>query len=250
MPFQSGEHVRRLPLLELRSDGRGGALEQAILALENRGLGDWRLLVQRARGESTVPDTDGVIVLDGGDGRWALEQTAELVSAGYVGLIAGVTAAPRAEVAMAGHSAGAHLWEVPPIDTTMLAARIHGVLRRQWGEVAPEELRVSVNLNARAITIGGHRARMSRRQLAIFLYLLQRRERWVPAVEILEHVFDTHHDPSTALVRVHMLNARKALGPDYAWILQSEDGHGYRVTLRDDSTPARLKLPYLRRRSR
>ncbi|MBK8996022.1 MAG: response regulator transcription factor [Myxococcales bacterium] len=250
MPFQSGEHVRRLPLLELRSDDRDAALEQAILALDSRGLGDWRLLVQRADGKSTVPDTDGVIVVDGGDGRWAVEQAAGLVSAGYTGLIVGVTVAPRAEVTMDGYAAGAHLWEVPPIDTTMLAARIHGVLRRSWSDVDPEEISVSVDLNARAVTIGGHRARMSRRQFAIFLYLLERRERWVPATEILEHVFDTNHDSSTALVRVHVLNARKSLGPDYAWILQSEEGHGYRVTLRGDSTPARLKLPFLRRGSR
>lgn len=191
-----------------------------------------------------------MILVDGADGRWAAEQAAQLVSTGYAGLIACVAAAPRAEVTVDGYAAGAHLWEVPPINTTMLAARIHGVLRRLWSDVDPEELRVSVDLGARAITIGGYRVRMSRRQFAIFLYLLERRERWVPAAEILEYVFDTHHDPSTALVRVHVLNARKALGADYAWVLQSEDGHGYRVTLRDDSTPARLKLPYLQRRSR
>ncbi len=115
-----------------------------------------------------------------------------------------------------------------PFDPAELRARLCAVARRgHLGERGPDV--VEVDRNESRVRIGNFEARLSRRQLDVFSYLAERRERWVHSSEIIKAVCGTHHDEGTLLVRVQIHGIRRAVGP--MRICVEADGHrSYRFT--------------------
>ena len=71
-----------------------------------------------------------------------------------------------------------------------------------------------VELDAATSTfhVEGRAVLLTPTQFSIVAYLVRRSAHWVTAAEIIEHVLHTHHEPDTALVRVHVHAIRRRLG--------------------------------------
>jgi DNA-binding response OmpR family regulator len=73
---------------------------------------------------------------------------------------------------------------------------------------------VEVDLEASTSTLylDGRAILLTPTQFLIVAYLVGRSAHWVTAAEIIEHVLHTHHEPDTALIRVHVHAIRRRLG--------------------------------------
>lgn len=118
---------------------------------------------------------------------------------------------------------------VHPFDSYELCARARAVLRRA-GVTTPTERDVDVNWQTRQVRVRSSLACLSPMQFKIFVYLLERRDRWVTCSEIITAICGTHHDEDTSLVRVHIHKLRKALGSSQS-CLRSNGHKGYMFTL-------------------
>ena len=73
----------------------------------------------------------------------------------------------------------------------------------------------------------GVAAVLSRTEFALLTVMAQTPTRWVSAQELIQSALGTHHRSETSLVRVHVHNMRKKLGP-LSVIIESRRGRGYR----------------------
>lgn len=169
--------------------------------------------------------------------------------AGFHGLVVAVSPVVKRDVLVAGFAAGVHLWESPPIDAEVFAANLDSLVRRILGDDAELELPVVLNRPKRELVLDHRSVKLGPRGFDCFSHLLERRGRWVKAEEIMRAVFRTHHAVDSAVVRVLIARMRETLG-DLAWVLEGREGFGYRVVLRPDSTPGRLRLPHARYHAR
>jgi DNA-binding response OmpR family regulator len=80
---------------------------------------------------------------------------------------------------------------------------------------------VSVALDEarRALMLNDHTVVLTRTQFCILAYLISRPHRWITAAELIQEVLGTHHEPDTALIRVHVHNIRRRLGEAARYLL-------------------------------
>lgn len=248
----SGEYCPRLPVLAVEHHRTDLGLERHIADCTSRDLGTHRLVLRSASDSRlrATCDLDGVLLVDGSDGRWAIERGSHLRSEWFHGVVAVVSRQVADEVLLGGHDAGVHIWAIAPLRTAVFAAQVRALVRRLVLDSDDSEVGVKLDRAGRIVEIEGRTIRLGSRGFAVFAYLLEQRGHWVSQRDIVRDVFGTHHLGESSIVRVHVLAIRAALGPDFAWVLQGKEGFGYRVTLRRDSTPARLRLPHARYRPR
>lgn len=233
----SGVCVHRLPLVEIRV--RGGNRARIFATGESR-------LAWRVSNGVATPDADCVLLVDDAHPDWVIERAAELSAVGYEGVVAALAPA-SSEFVAAGYRSGVHTWFQPSISVEEIVEAIRVLVRRFYGLGSADELEVVMKAGDRSVTIDGVRFQLRPRGFALLAYLLARRERRVSQLELLHDVFDTHHEPDSSLVRVHISQLRDDLGV-YDWIINSEERHGYRISIRRDGTPARTRVPHPRRR--
>ena len=118
---------------------------------------------------------------------------------------------------------------VHPFDSHELRARVRAVLRRA-GVTMPTDRDVDINAQTQQVRVRSSLAHLSPMQFRIFVYLAERRDRWVTCHEIIAAICGTHHDEDTSLVRVHIHKLRKALGSSRS-CLRSNGRKGYMFTL-------------------
>jgi DNA-binding response OmpR family regulator len=88
-------------------------------------------------------------------------------------------------------------------------------------------------------------AHLTKSEFSIIAYLVSHREQWITAKDVLRDVLGPNHADGTSLVRVHMHNIRRKLGP-LGHAIQVVRGKGYRLELtcgareprRSESLPA------------
>lgn len=188
------------------------------------------------------------VLADGGAGHWACAHAAGLQLHGFPGPVVVVVAHYLERVAARGFESGAHAWQTLPLPATAFCAQLESLAARLVGHADPPDVIVCLEPATHSIVVEGHRVRLRPRGFAVFVYLLRRREIWTSAERILRDVFHTHHTTDSAVVRMQVANIRSALGCELAWILASEEGRGYRVTLNKDSTAGRRLSPHPRYR--
>lgn len=76
--------------------------------------------------------------------------------------------------------------------------------------------------------MGGVEAMLSRTEFALFTFMAKKLGQWVGARELVEAALGTHHRPESSLVRVHVHNIRRKLGP-LGQMIESRRGRGYRI---------------------
>lgn len=247
----SGEHeiCSRAPrLVALHVGPESRRVRAAVRAALTRGE-QWptRFVLEQALGGDAC-EHHIAILADGAYGHWACARVAELQLQAFPGPIVVVVAHYLERIATRGYEAGAHAWEALPLRTTAFCAQLESLAARLVGHPEPPDVVVRLDPSTHSIIADGCRVQLKPRGFAVFVYLLKRREIWTRSERILRDVFDTHHTSDSAVVRMQVANIRAALGPELAWILPGEEGRGYRVTLRRDSTAGRRLSPHRRYR--
>ena len=98
---------------------------------------------------------------------------------------------------------------------------------RAQGSGLVEEIPSEPEAGARDADLEGAAAVLSRTELALLTAMVRQPTRWVSAQELIETAIGTHHRRETSLVRVHVHNMRRKLGP-LSVIIESRRGCGYR----------------------
>lgn len=93
----SGEYLARRLFFTLETSGAGVALADQIRTLEDTPPGGVRVSFAASDPGPGV-DADGVILVDGADGTWAVERARGLHEAGFHGLVVAVSPVPCGEL--------------------------------------------------------------------------------------------------------------------------------------------------------
>lgn len=168
-------------------------------------------------------DADVALLL--GSDEALLDHVKQLRQAGFPNPVLVVQAWPEPSAA-ALLELGADDVVAHGVDPRELAARLKAVVRRGPQRWVGEENEFLVDESEQLIRIRDLAVRLSPLPFRLLRYLIQNRGRWVRRQEILENVFETHHDPTTSLVRFHVYTIRKALGSLRDCV--REDRHGIR----------------------
>jgi DNA-binding response OmpR family regulator len=164
-------------------------------------------------------------MLPGGDG---LDVCRRLRRDG-VGLpILMLTARGEVRERVMGLDAGADDYLVKPFEVDELVARVNALLRRAAGHGRLQLGALAIDPMTRAASLGGASLDLTHRELALLHHLAARNGDVVTRSELLSRVWSTQFDPESNVVEVQMSRLRDKLG-DYAWMIDTVRGRGYRL---------------------
>lgn len=251
MPSGSGFYrigpvvVSRLVVLGV-GPGADAVAAAVVSAFDRAGRAE-TYVVERATAE-LLDDAHVVVVADADRGAFALDEIARVLSTGFPGPIVVVCASAGSRLAAEGHDSGAHLWLGLPLDPRVFVANVESLARRLVGFPDAPDVRVELSTPEHDVRVEGRALGLTPRAFELFAYLLRRREIWLPSARIMTDVFVGSRSDDTRPLRVQAHVIRRRLGPELAWILQSDDRKGYRIGLSKNSTAGRRLLPHPRYR--
>lgn len=136
---------------------------------------------------------------------------------------------------VSGYSGGADDYIIKPFSFTVLAAKIHAVLRRYRscsgaGSESINRLGMTIDPGARSVLVKKRRVPLTRKEFDLLALLMEKEGHILSVPYILETVWGydpaKYNDPHT--VEVHIYSLRKKLGPSIAGHIVSILGHGYK----------------------
>jgi len=130
-----------------------------------------------------------------------------------------------------GLDCGANEYLTKPVTPGELAARVSGLLRMKH-ETQALEIQVGdilVNTVSRQVRKKGEEVILTRKEYAVFEYLLYHPGDIVTRAEFEEHVWGVSLDTSSNLVDVHIKNLRAKLGDVNQTLIETVRGRGYRL---------------------
>jgi DNA-binding response OmpR family regulator len=119
-----------------------------------------------------------------------------------------------------------------PVEPAEFRARVADLLGRAsglWSLPLPG-LDFALDEAGFVARLGNVEAHLTKSEFAIFAYLAEKAGRWISADDVLRDVLGPNHAAGTSLVRVHVHNMRRKLGP-MAQAISVQRGKGYRLTL-------------------
>lgn len=141
-----------------------------------------------------------------------------------------LTAATRLKDKVDGFELGADDYLTKPFALEELIVRLHALARRPAAVVPPvlEFADLQLDPYRQEAYRAGRYLKLTRKQFAVLLLLMQAHGGVVSAETMLEKVWDENADPFTSAPRVTMSTLRKALGePD---LITTVSGAGYRLS--------------------
>jgi DNA-binding response OmpR family regulator len=163
-----------------------------------------------------LPDLDGLAVCR------------ELRRAGSTLPILMLTARGETRERVLGLDAGADDYVIKPFEVEELLARVRALLRRASGHSSLRLGGLEIDRIHRRVLARGAPIDLTSREYALLLHLAHKADRVVPRSELLAQVWETHFDPGSNLVEVHVSRLRDKLG-ELAWQVETVRGVGYRL---------------------
>ncbi len=169
------------------------------------------------------------IMLPGRDGLSILKQLRARKQATPVILL---TARTELDERLEGLSLGADDYLTKPFYIEELIARVHTVTRRFRGE--PDHILtvadLSLNLLEHQVHRDGREISLSMREFSLLEYMMRSAGRVLSRMQMCEHVWGYHFDPSTNLVDVYIQRLRKKVDKDFdEKLIHTVRGLGYRI---------------------
>jgi len=171
-----------------------------------------------------LPELDGLSVL-----RWLRRKDSSLP-------VLILSARGREEQKVEGLRAGADDYLAKPFGLTELTARLDALLRRARGNDASLRLgSVEIDLERSRVTREGAEVALSKKELALLMFLVRRRNQVLPREMILASVWGDISVSDARSVDYHMVNLRKKLesNPKQPEYLITRHGLGYELVLAD-----------------
>jgi DNA-binding response OmpR family regulator len=139
-----------------------------------------------------------------------------------------LTARDMVEDRVRGLNLGADDYLVKPFALTELIARVHAIIRRNYGSAAPRLTigDVVMDTAAKRVQRNGMVVELTAREYAILEILAQARGRLVSRAMLCEHLYNEDVDIASNVVDVHIAALRKKLGPD---LIKTRRGEGYMI---------------------
>jgi DNA-binding response OmpR family regulator len=146
-------------------------------------------------------------------------------------LVADTDAVPEEAVL----DAGADGFSTLTTEERTLLARLRSLLRRvavsrptpqTWPDVEVNTLRCTLRVGDRAFDF-------SRREIEILSVLCSKPGEWVSREQVLDAVMGKRAKQGSSLLRTHILNIRRKLGPQ-EWLVQTDRSHGVMLALAAD----------------
>lgn len=127
---------------------------------------------------------------------------------------------------------GADGFSTPVTDQRTLLARFRSLLRRASLSRKTPQTWPDVEVNTRRCTlrVGDRAFDFSRREIEILSLLCSRKGEWVSREKVLDTVLGKPAKQGSSLLRTHILNIRRKLGPQ-EWLVQTDRSHGVMLAL-------------------
>ncbi len=142
-------------------------------------------------------------------------------------------AAPGLRERILAFESGADDVLVKPFEMDEVLARVRALLRRSVGYPATTLVCGDFELDCLkgTATLAGERLRCTARELAVLLFLAERRGEPVSRTELLVGVWSASFEGGSNAVDVHLCHLRSKLG-SHAWMIETVRGKGYRLRSR------------------
>ena len=171
----------------------------------------------------------------------------EAIRAAFPGVpLLALTTPGETDVVRALRQSGVTILLAFPVEPAEFRARVADLLGRAsglWSLPLPG-LDFALDEAGFVARVSSVEAHLTKSEFAIFAYLAEKPGRWISADDVLRDVLGPNHAAGTSLVRVHVHNMRRKLGP-MAQAISVQRGKGYRLALESvdsealDSDPSR-----------
>ena len=134
--------------------------------------------------------------------------------------------------------AGADDVVLSTVPDTELLARVRAVCRRRQVSGASQQRlgAIVIDTACRSASINGQPVTLRRAEFRLLSYLLANPDRVLGARELIEDVLGGHHTGNNALIRVHLSQLRRKLGPA-GTAIETVRGQGYRLAATATASP-------------
>ena len=170
------------------------------------------------------------ITLPGGSGLEILKQ---LKANNNVDGVLIISARNSIEDKVAGLTLGADDYLPKPFHLSELSARIAAIIRRRnfSGSNVVEFNEISMDTQAKSITINGHSPELTKKEYELLLYLICNKRKVISKNAIAQHLWADETERNIDFIYTHIKNLRKKIiesgGTDY---IKSVYGMGYKFT--------------------
>lgn len=184
--------------------------------------------------QTSINDYDAIILdvmLPGKDGISVCREIRDRNSTVPVLML---TARDAVEARIAGLDSGADDYLTKPFDLGELLARLRAVIRRGQRPLLPSVVRIGpleLDTRKRQVSRRGKPLSLTAREYAVLEYLMRRAGEVVTRADILEHVWDTAHEPLSNVIDVCVQRVRRKIdAPGAESLIVTRRGEGYMLT--------------------
>jgi two-component system, OmpR family, copper resistance phosphate regulon response regulator CusR len=191
--------------------------------------------------QASINEYDAIIldlVLPGRDG---LSICRELRERGSAIPILMLTARDGIEARISGLDSGADDYLTKPFDFRELLARLRAVIRRGQRPLIPSILRVGpleLDLRLRVASRSGKQFMLTAREYAVLEYLMLHAGQVVARADLLEHVWESAHEPLSNVIDVCVQRVRRKIdAPGKPSLIVTRRGEGYVLAATPERNP-------------
>jgi DNA-binding response OmpR family regulator len=190
--------------------------------------------------QASINEYDAIILDLMLPGRDGISICRELRDRGATVPILMLTARDGVEARIAGLDSGADDYLTKPFDFGELLARLRAVIRRGQRPLTPAIVRVGpleLDIRMRMVSRRGKPLSLSAREYALLEYLMLHAGEVVARGTLLEHVWDSDHEPFSNVIDVCVQRVRRKIdGAGMESLIVTRRGEGYmlRAPARDE----------------
>jgi DNA-binding response OmpR family regulator len=192
--------------------------------------------------QASITDYDAIVldlVLPGKDG---IAVCRELRNGGSTTPVLMLTARDGVEWRISGLDSGADDYLTKPFDFGELLARLRAVIRRGRRPLTPATIRtgpLELDTRSRKVTRHGRPVVLTAREYAVLEHLMRHAGEVVGRGDILEHVWDSAHEPLSNVIDVCVQRLRRKIDePGPTSLIVTRRGEGYMLL----APPTRQKV--------
>lgn len=162
-------------------------------------------------------------------GQTGIEYLEELRASGDQTPVIMVTSMSAHTARMEGFQLGADDYVVKPFQPDELAERVKAVIRRSQTLPIMHVKGLHIDVAHRSVQRSDKKVDLSPREFELLMALVEAKGDTLSRQQLLEQIWDVHHEPGTAVVEVQVARLRKKVDSKDNPVIQTVPGEGYRI---------------------